>query len=480
MKRNCTIFLLLCLVLGLFGCTVSDEQVQQENNVAQSSDYPDLYEYEFQYLQTGSENDEYFFGYHVSSELAEAAKKRVREVEENLNCVISVEKIDALSTNSAIQLGIAGGTAAWSGVQRWAFGDNNQLGNIRAGYYLPISDFEGILDYKDNAKWGSRDFLLSLCYDGELYGLFPNYWPEYGFMSVDHLFVLNMDLAAEAGVSDPRAMVEQKTWNRSALETLVRDLTIERPEEKVYGLGSWSHLFYEMAFNTAGNTYVVKNSEGEYVSNLLSTDNVETFTWAQDFFVRNKDFISPTRDTYMLVDELCDGKTAMLLMHAYFIFADTADIAYRVENQALLPFPLADGDTSQKWVGQYEEVQYSFHIPICAPNGESAAHVLNALYEPLPDFETEEKRIAYYERTLFHDTRDCTLMMQLLDNMRYTFIYVGNGGGNKNGVRQIVTEISRQSGSMISSLQSHQRVFETSYMPAIADMLETADKLFGE
>ena len=97
---------------------------------------------------------------------------------------------------------------------------------------------------------------------------------------------------------------------------------------------------------------------------LNTMETVESFTWADDFFAANETAIYPSlMDTDLIVDLFCKEKISMCLTHSYFIFSQSEKIAYEVENQGLLPFPLKDGDTSQDWMGQFERMEYALHIP---------------------------------------------------------------------------------------------------------------------
>lgn len=482
MKRKFALLLVLCLIFGLFGCTAADTNKQDnvENEYDEAdSEYPDLYEYEFKYLQHQNEESMMFFGYNDGTEFADAARHRVKEVEQNLNCFISTEQIPKTTALTMLQTGLATGDGDWSALQMWEF-EFLIPGMIRAGYLVPMSYVEGIIDYKDSAKWGAPKILQSYCYDNELYGLYPNYWPEFGFMSVDHLLCFNADLVAEAGVGDPRTLVEQGKWNRTALSDLVKDLTIERGEEKVYGFGCNQFHFYDMAFLTSDTYYVVETADGEFVNGLNTDISVDTFTWADKFYNENTDYIHPNRtDTYATQTAFCNSEISMILMHSYFIFSQSGKIAYEVENQGLLPFPLQDGDDSQNWKGQFETMQYSTHIPMTALEPESAAHILNAIYEPLEGFETAEDLEAYYLRTTFHDPRDYTLLMNLMDNLQFTYraIAVQDAKGDAS---DILTQISRRESTPATVLDANKTKYETSYYPAILNMLESAKAVFGE
>lgn len=479
MKRKFTLLLLVLLVFGLFGCAPSDTGTKGQDAV--ENETLDLYEYEFVYLQRQNEESLYFFGYNEGTELAEAARHRVKDVEQTLNCFISTEQVRNDNLAQTMQLGVASGSAEWSAVQEWGH-DFDVIGLIRGDYFLPMSEVEGIIDYKDAAKWGSENMLLPFCYQNELYGIYPNYWPEFGFLCVDHLLCFNLDLAKESGVGDPRTMLEQGTWNRTAFSDLVQDLTLERPEEKIYGFGVNHFHFYEMAFLTDGGTYVQETEDG-YTDRLNTMETVESFTWADDFFAANETAIYPSlMDTDLIVDLFCKEKISMCLTHSYFIFSQSEKIAYEVENQGLLPFPLKDGDTSQNWMGQFERMEYALHIPVTAVDVEASAHILNAIYEPLAGYETKDDRMAYYNRTLFHDERDCALIMQLMDNIQYTFRMVATPEAKKNlSAPNIVADTAyRKSGTPLEMLEAQKTVFETQYYPAIVDVLESAKTVFGE
>lgn len=478
MKRKLALFMLLCMIFGLFGCSQSGTQTTDpdKNDVeATDNEYPDLFEYEFNYLQTMAEPSMFFFGYHDGSLFADAARTRVKEIEQNYNCTITTE--ENANIRNALQLAAATGATDWSALQRWGFADN-MLSSIRAGYLYPMSEFEGIINYKDAAKWGNPNVLMSFCYNDELYGLFPNYWPEFGFLSVDHLFVFNADLMNQAGVGDPRTMLEQGTWNRTSLQDLVRNATIETPEETIYGLGCLAYHFTDMSFHAAGNQFVIEK-DGEYVDGLNTMRTIDTLTWSQKFLRDNADYIRLGADTYESEQAFVDGKCSMNLIHSYFIFAHGAKIAYGVENQGLLPFPLADDDTSGKWIGQYEEMQYSIHIPLTSSDPESTAYIVDALYEPFEGYETEEQLMDYYNRNVFHDARDTQLVMDMMNNLRYTFRYLTSTGSGL-GPQTVIYEFAGSPETPKAHLDAYSSTFTSKDFPLIQEVMESAKAVFGE
>jgi hypothetical protein len=65
------------------------------------------------------------------------------------------------------------------------------------------------------------------------------------------------------------------------------------------------------------------------------------------------------------------------------------------------------------------------YFVICFPSfssdPEAAATAINAIYDPLPGFETPEKTMEYMTRNMFYDPRDSEVFYTMLSNTEYNY-----------------------------------------------------------
>jgi ABC-type glycerol-3-phosphate transport system substrate-binding protein len=228
----------------------------------------------------------------------------------------------------------------------------------------------------------------------------------------------------------------------------------------------------------ASEIELVKKENGTWVSGIDTPECLDALNWAQDMiYGSGKDYIYPqTVDTYQAEKAFLDQNAVLLLIHSYFIFQPKSQIAYGMEDFGLLPFPLSDNNTSNNWIGQHETLMYGISIPANAEEPESAAYVLNALYEPLPGYETEEQRLDYYNRNIFHDPRDADVFFKTLERNRYTYRY-SNTGFLPNSITQGLSDLKGKK-TVKEYLDSIKTKFESTF-DVIIPMYESMESVWG-
>ena len=468
MLKKLAILLFLCIIMSVFSsCGKAVENLGVDNTQVEDKQSIDLKGYNFKYYQTKT------LGYTEDTLFADLAMQRVADVEEKLNCKIEFIEGD-FSTELTNSLAVSSVLCDAGTYESFALQPQ-----IRAGSFLPISAIESIVDFKNKPeKWGNKNQLSSLVWDNELYGVLPMYYPEFFYNACDFAFFVNEDIVKSLNQPDPRELVENGQWNRAKLEELMKLYThTDTGGETVYGLGLFISHFFDMALRTSGIEYAVKEKDA-WVSGLHTQKALEVLTWAQDLlFTKGKDW-TLTNFTYNAINSFVDGKTTMLLTHVGFGLAtvDTSDyksISFNMENFGILPFPLSEDMPANEWIGQHETMHNCVLFPANIENPETAAYIVDALYEPLPGYETNEQRMDYYMRYIFHDTRDADIIFKMLDNCRYTYY--------KDGARDIVDAMSNAKGTktVTEILESNKSKYQEVLEKVIIPSYESIEHIWG-
>ena len=474
--KKISLLLTACLLLGILNACGQPAETDETTTTNEVVEKVDLNGYEFRYLFDGTDTDNIVFGYNRDATFGDLALSRKAEVEQNLNCKIELCYSTDLATT--IKNSIASQTDIYSASQ-WA-NYSFQLQNlIRADMMLPISEIDSIINFRDNTdKWGNKYQLESFLWNNDIYGLLPIQWPEYIYFSLDHLFVVNETLIKNGGFTDPREFVEKGEWNRTKLREIMEDYTLTTSAgNEQYGLVCNRFHFFDITLR-ASEIELVKKENGAWVSGIDTPECIDALNWAEDMiYGTGKDYVYPQIvDTYQAEKAFLEENAVMLLIHSYFIFQPKSQIAYGMEDFGLLPFPLSDSNKSNNWIGQHETLMYGVSIPANVEEPDSTAYILNALYEPLEGYETEEKRLEYYNRNIFHDTRDADVFFKTLQINRYTYRY-GNTGFLPTSIAQ---GLSDQKGkkTVIEYLDSIKAQFESTF-DVIIPMYESMEAVWG-
>lgn len=457
------------MTASIISCSTNEPEIVPEYI---SNDETDLTGFEFIMIADNSYiGEEEFLGYPESSLLADTAKQRVADIEEKTNCDITIEYMQDSHIQSALTYSISANGTRYSAVQlsNWVF-DQQQM--VRSGLFFPLSIVSNKLNYLDEEKWGNKNMLESLCWNGEVYGVFPMKWPEYQLRFCDHMIVINTNMATKAGYSDPRAFVENDEWTRSKFKELVENLAIvENGETKVYGLALHPQHIYDVSFYTSGFEHVRKN--GDSWSSDIFTDNfVKEMTWIQQDLLENNKEIIYSGEPLPVIDLFGTENAAMIIMTSQFIFEPGSKVAYSGIPFAIMPFPLSDDLNSKNipWISTHETVLFGTSIPITCEDPEAAAYILNELYEPLPGFETQKDIEDYYMKNVFHDERDMKLYFELFDNCRYTF--------RAEGITPILHEMKNQ--NVTQAIKSKADQYMSAVEEFIIPITESRIAVFGE
>ena len=344
---------------------------------------------------------------------------------------------------------------------------------IRANLLYPVDTFSTGIDYKDTNKWGGREHLIGYAWNDHLYGLTAMYWPESVWRNIGYFFYVNENIISRLNTPDPREYVENGEWTRDRYEQVLEEYTHQDNNgETVYALTAMPGHYFSMAIKASGIDYVVKQSNGKYTNAYLEPGALDKLTWAYDSYWNNYEkTITHDTDTFTTIAQFVSGKAVMLLMEMYW---GMRDVQYEVEDFGLLPFPLSDDLAGSKWIGQFEDLKKSMSFIANIEETDALSTVVNAIFEPLPGYETEEERYEYYDRYVFHDPRDTRLVFECVKNCRY-IPYYDSGYLIPDAMRD--AEGNR---TISQILESNAKVMDNLYEKVYIPMYESCDSLWGE
>lgn len=406
--------------------------------------------------------------YTEDSLFGDIARARIAEVEEKYDVDIVFDESDTIDDNLFYSLS--------SGIKPCdvLLSDSFQLYNqMRGGLLFPVDQFVTGIDYTETEKWGGREKLITYAYDEHLYGVLPMYWPETIWKQVDHFIFVNEDIIRTLGHTDPREFVENGEWTRAKFEEVLESYTHKNNSgDTVYALAAEPAHYFSIAIKTSGIDYVIENSDGTYSNAFLAPGVIDKLTWIYDTFWQNWDInITRGSDTFSTIAKFVNGESAMVLTHLYY---GLEDIQYTVDNFGILPFPLSDDLHGTGWIGQFEFYNNGISFPANIEALDEISTVVNDIFEPLPGYETEEQRFEYYDRYVFHDSRDTKVVFECLENCRY-LPYNDNGYLIPNALNN-----SKQSKSVSQIIEENLEIMQTTIDDVYIPLEETCDLLWGE
>ena len=454
--------MLICLFISalLVSCAAQNEELVPN--------------YESDFEQNTFDGLELTFGmspyicYEQDSLFGDIAKTRVAEIEEKYDVKIIFDEDENLANN--LFYAISSGIKPCDVLLSTSY---DLYDEMRANLLFPVDNMPEPLVYSDTEKWGGREKLITYAYDNHLYGVLPMYWPETIWKQVDHFFFVNENIIATLGQTDPREYVENGEWTRAKYEEVLNSYThTNMSGDTVYALAAEPGHYFSIAIKTSGIDYIVKKDDGTYSNAFLEPGVTDKLTWVSDTFWNNWEVnITRGSDTFSTIAKFVNEEAVMVLTHLYY---GLEDIQYEVENFGILPFPLSDDIHGTGWIGQFEFYNNGISFPTNIEALEETATVVDALFEPLPGYETEEARFEYYNRYVFHDQRDTKIVFECLNNCRY-LPYNDNGYLIPNAINN-----AKGNKSISQILEENAEIMQTTIEEVYIPLEQTCDLLWGK
>ena len=475
MKNNKRIFSLLLLACMIFSFSACAQAPEEEIIPDYSSEIGeiDFMGAEFKFMQQNEEHTtgEDYFGYVANTEFADLALQRVKEVESNFNVKVNV--ITGKDIPSTIQNETYAGLVSVDAAQA----KSTQMGGtVRAGLLYDITQLGDYINYTDAEKWGNEELLKPFFWDGGLYGVVPAAWPIHKYRSMDGPMVVNEDLIRSINETDPREFVEKDEWTWDKLEELMPVYNhINNAGDEVKALYTTVHWLFRTIQSTNGEGFVFRDENGEYQLGLHSDKTFEAMAPAWDWafgdyasFV----YIDTSNVWENMLQAFLDNKSVLTIMNGTDLVGAENSIAYQMANFGVVPFPRGPFGNNNTTSGTtITEVRFGTFIPLLSKDPAMSAIVLNAIYEPLPGYETEESIIEYLRHNYFFDDRDVVNFVDAFNNIVYNY--------RNEALTDVYIGIN-SSKSMREWLDQYAEADEKNRAEYVVNIESTIDELFGE
>ena len=473
MKKIISIVIVLLVVFTLCSCGQQAEQeiIPDYSTEITGIDYRGA---EFVFVQRNEEHStgEEYFGYVVNTEFADLAARRLKDVEDTYNVVIKLntsgQGLSDLITSSSIA-----GLILYDAAQAES---NTISGLARAGYLYDITYLGDIIDYTNARKWGTKEDLKPMCWDGGLFGIIPAAWPMLKYRSIDGAMVVNETIISRLSQTDPRELVERDEWTWRTLEELMPVYDhINDAGDEVKALQTTIHWLFRTMHTTNGEPVIIKDDKGEFQLSLhspLTFEAMQTaWNWTFGEFSTYVNIDLNNNWTSML-QAFLDGKSVLTLMNGTDLCGTDNSIVFNMDNFGVVPFPHGPNGTVENTGSTITTTRFSTSIPaLCSKDPVMSAVLLNALYEPLPGYENEEDIVDYLRKQYFFDDRDVNNFVKMYDTILYNYrceactdVYI-----NMNSSK-----------SMREALDAYADADEQNRVKYVVNMETTAEEIFGE
>jgi ABC-type glycerol-3-phosphate transport system substrate-binding protein len=357
MKRLFGFILLLTYFisfLSLAGCGETAVKEAPKQEAVPEITYEDYGGAEFVILQ--HQEKENPFGYKQDSLLADQALTRLSTIGERHNCSFTIE---TLAYGDSFSSQLIANLAVMDNFCDIIFSHNcsklRLVGN--AGGLVAMDEVSDIIDYKNHDKWGDVEALEAMMCKGVLYGVAPSLWLNYTPIPF-YTLVYNNSLIKTFGVPNPHELYENKQWTRDSLVELIKTCTDLNGTTPIYGMAATLMHLTRQAILSNG-CKMLNIAEDGTVSNGWDTEEaVEALTWLQKtvneniecFFNKTQDY---QNDSWNMKIPFMNNEATFVLTRPEFIFDE---IAYKVEDFGLMPWPAGPNVEYGVWPGYYENI----------------------------------------------------------------------------------------------------------------------------
>ena len=439
----------LSVLFILSACQASEPEIVPEYNTDVSAADLDGLNFVWGHAYTGT-----VYGYIDGTAHSDMALNREKEVEDTLNCTIEVEY--NADINTAIN------TAVMSGQPRYDIAIGGSYGLVdpmRAGY---LSGISSLIDVHNTDKWGTPGMLQSMLWKDDLYGVVPYAWPELVYNSTDYPIVVNEDLIAKYGHTDPREYVENGTWTWDKFEEVLRAYTTEEADRTIYAMAIHPPYYFISMFLSNGVTMSMYDENGVSCG-LYSERGIEALERAVKILRETcKDCFYPA-DAHggPGVDWFVNGDIFMLTLRGYELLKDENCVMYRANNVGYIPYPQGPNAVKNYYYSDHSSLEYTTVIPLNVKELEATAIVLSEMYEPFDAYKTKAELQDYMGKQIFFDERDAGIMFNMISHAEYGFF--------KEGGRSVIDTLKDSTESVqviLESLESkYQDILENYMIP---------------
>ena len=372
---------------------------------------------------TLSSEDERIMSYKINTNLSDLALKRFADIEKNYNCEINRNYIAGIKGTLLAQQIMANACA-----YDILYVGHEQSQQLAAG--KAIIPAYGYINLNNPDKYGMPSVQEANAYKGEIYLISPYSWLYNQPASLD-IIVFNMDHVTRYGKPDPKEFIENKAWNWDAFETVVSDYYVNDGGTEVYSLACRGFDALKLLILSNGVNFTYETDNGTIKSDFGQANMLEAIEFFNRVFNENLEKIplslagdvdwDDTIDSFVVQQNSMACLTAPSMLYG--------EIAYKVENYSIMPFPSGPKGEYGVWPAVIESLD-GFAVPKTSREPEIAFQIIDQICEPLDGFETEESRIAFLAENVVFDQFDTEIAMTAHRNGTYSYwkADVGNFG----------------------------------------------------
>jgi hypothetical protein len=171
-----------------------------------------------------------------------------------------------------------------------------------------------------------------------------------------------------------------------------------------------------------------------------------------------------------MLQNFLDGKPVLTLMNGTDLCCGENSIAFNMENFGIVPFPHGPNGSLKNTGSTITTTRFMTSIPSFSKEPVMSATILNAIYEPLPGYETEDDTIEYMRKQYFFDDRDVHNFVEMYKTILYNYRH--------EGITDVYINI-RDNKTMQESLDSIADADEANRIKYVVNMESTAEEIFG-
>ncbi len=470
MKRILSFIFVISVVFSLCSCAegTENEIVPEFSTVVDGIEYGGA---EFVFAQRNEEHstgDEYL-GYVVNTAFADLAISRIKEVEKKYNVSVVID-MSGSDVGYLIPAETISGLVHYDAYQT----ASNPLSSlVRGGYLCDLTSFSDIIDYLNADKWGTKEDLKPACWNGGLYAVIPAAWPILKYRSIDGAMVVNENIINYLQETDPRELVERDEWTWRKCEELMPIYNhINDSGDEVKALETTVHWLFRTIHTTNGEKVVIKDEKGDYQLSLHSPITFEAMQTAWNWtFGEYSTYVNVnTGDWKVLLQNFIDGKSVVTLMNGTDLCGSENSIAFNMDNFGIVPFPHGPNGSVSTTGSTITETRFITGIPLLCKEPEMSAVLLDAIYEPLPGYETEESIIEYLRKQYFFDDRDVLNFVEMYKTTLYNY--------RCENVTDAYISIDRNK-TMQETLEKYENADEENRVKYVVNIESSADEVFG-
>jgi hypothetical protein len=285
--------------------------------------------------------------------------------------------------------------------------------------------------------------------------------------------VVNENIIYYLQETDPRELVEHDEWTWRKFEELMPIYNhINDSGDEVKALETTVHWLFRTIHTTNGEKVVIKDEKGDYQLSLHSPITFEAMQTAWNWtFGEYSTYVNVnTGDWKVLLQNFIDGKSVVTLMNGTDLCGSENSIAFNMDNFGIVPFPHGPNGSVSTTGSTITETRFITGIPLLCKEPEMSAVLLDAIYEPLPGYETEESIIEYLRKQYFFDDRDVLNFVEMYKTTLYNY--------RCENVTDAYISIDRNK-TMQETLEKYENADEENRVKYVVNIESSADEVFG-